>query len=112
MQREPELELGLMTLVGEVVDSKCYLGAMKPGRGKPHRACAVRCISGGIPPLLRVEDHAGNVDLLLLVTSDGDSLPMEVLDRVAEPVEITGNVVRSGDRLLLHADLSSYRLLR
>ncbi len=111
LQRETELELGRMTLVGEIVDSKCYLGVMKPGRGKPHRACAVRCISGGIPPVLRVEDHNGNVDLFLLVTSDGDSLPMDVLDLVAEPVEIIGQVVRSGERLLLRADLSSYRRL-
>ena len=35
----------------------CFLGVMKPGRSKPHRACAVRCISGGIPPF-KVPGHA------------------------------------------------------
>jgi hypothetical protein len=46
--------LGRQTLVGEIVDSKCYLGVMNPGQLTPHRACAIRCISGGIPPVLLV----------------------------------------------------------
>ena len=112
LRRESEVELGRMTLVGEVVDSKCHFGVMKPGRSKPHRACAIRCISGGIPPVLRVEDEAGKVEYFLLVAADGSSLTMNVLDLVAEAVEITGNVSRLGDRLLLHADLSSFRRLR
>ena len=44
------IDLGMTTLSGEIVDSKCYLGVMNPGNGKVHRDCAVRCISGGIPP--------------------------------------------------------------
>ena len=43
-------DLGTATLTGEIVDSKCYLGVMNPGRGKVHRDCAARCLSGGIPP--------------------------------------------------------------
>jgi len=39
--------------VGEIVDSKC-LGVMTPGQLTTHRACAIRCISGGIPPVLHV----------------------------------------------------------
>src|SRR6266403_3549555 len=54
--------LGTMTLTGEIVDSKCYLGVMNPGRGKVHRDCASRCISGGIPPIFVTTDTA---------TSDG-----------------------------------------
>src|SRR4051812_33737737 len=37
--------LGKVSLQGEIVDSKCYLGVMNPGHGKVHRDCAVRCIS-------------------------------------------------------------------
>ena len=33
----------------------------------------------------------------------------DVLDRVAEPLEITGDVVRHGDLLVLYADPASYR---
>ncbi|HXV75477.1 MAG TPA: hypothetical protein VD788_04095, partial [Candidatus Polarisedimenticolaceae bacterium] len=71
--------LGTMTLAGEIVDSKCHLGVMKPGRGKTHRACAVRCISGGSPPLLRVEDRTGRVELFLLVDEAGASVNRRVL---------------------------------
>lgn len=112
LQRGPALELGRLTLVGEIVDSKCHLGVMKPGRGKPHKACAIRCISGGIPPVLRVEDGAGNFDYLMLVTTDGQSVNQDVLDFVAEPVEISGRVVRRDNLLILYADPSSYRRLQ
>jgi hypothetical protein len=106
-----EIDLGEMTLTGEIVDSKCFLGVMKPGRLKPHRSCAVRCISGGIPPVLLVRDAQGNAGYFLLVSSTGEAVNQDVLDRVAEPVEITGRVVRLGEMLLLKADPSSYRRL-
>ena len=47
------------TLDGEIVDSKCYLGVMNPGNLETHRGCAIRCISGGIPPMLVVRDEIG-----------------------------------------------------
>ncbi|MBL8234879.1 MAG: hypothetical protein JNL98_40640, partial [Bryobacterales bacterium] len=39
-------------LEGEIVDTKCYLGVMNPGAGKTHRACAARCLHGGVPAAL------------------------------------------------------------
>ena len=48
-----------VTLSGEIVDSKCFMGVMKPGEGKVHRACAAMCIAGGIPPVLVVEKSDG-----------------------------------------------------
>src|SRR5206468_3964392 len=53
------IDLGLVTLAGEIVDSKCYLGVMNPGNGKVHRDCAARCISGGIPPMFVAKDSSG-----------------------------------------------------
>ena len=38
----PDHSLGSVALKGEVVDPKCFFGVMKPGDGKPHRACAIR----------------------------------------------------------------------
>jgi hypothetical protein len=102
-------ELGQVTLVGEIVDSKCFLGVMKPGRGKPHRACASLCIRGGIPPLLRVETAAGEHADYLLVNADGGAVNHQILDWVAEPVEITGHLRRLGDLLVLAADPATYR---
>ncbi len=106
-----EVALGSHTLRGRIVDSKCYLGIMKPGATKPHRACATVCIRGGIPPLLLVADEAGPVAQLLLVGADGRAVNAEVLDMVDEPVEITGEVVRRDDLLVLYADPSTYRRL-
>lgn len=48
--------VGQTQLAGEVIDPKCYFGVMKPGEGKTHRSCAIRCISGGIPPMLKTTD--------------------------------------------------------
>ncbi len=100
------------TLVGEIVDSKCYLGVMNPGRLAPHRACAVRCISGGIPPVLLVRQQDGPPLYFLLVSSDGHPVNKEVLDMVAQPLEITGQVTRQAGLLILRADPATYRRLK
>jgi hypothetical protein len=101
--------LGQLTLRGEIVDSKCYFGVMKPGRGKPHRACASLCIRGGIPPVFVVQENSGPSSHLLLVGSDGRAVNQEILEMVAEPLEITGEVVQMGDQWILKADPESYR---
>ncbi len=113
-ERQPAnaIDLGEHTLVGEIVDSKCYLGVMKPGREKTHRACAVRCISGGVPPILRTTNAEGEVLHLLLVGVDGGPLNKKILQFVAEPVEIFGTIQRHGDQLALLVDPSSIRRLR
>jgi hypothetical protein len=103
--------LGELTLAGEIVDLKCYLGVMKPGRGKPHRACAANCIRGGIPPVLVVDDEEAPARHFMLV--DGSERPVNerVLDVVAEPIEITGEVVRKDNLYYLKADPGTYRRL-
>ena len=110
--RQKEGDLGLHTFTGEIVDSKCFLGVMKPGRRKPHRACATRCISGGIPPALLVETRVGESELLLLVDGKGRAVNDRILELVAETVEITGRLRRRSDRLFLAADPSTYRRIR
>lgn len=106
------ISLGRQTLIGEIVDSKCFLGVMNPGQLAPHRACAIRCISGGVPPLLLVRQEDGSAHCLLLVSSDGKLVNQQVLDRVAEPVQITGEVERQGDLLVLRADPATYRRVK
>ncbi len=56
-----------------------------------------------------VRDQDEQPRSFLLVSREGRSVNREVLDLVAEPVEITGRVVRWGDLLVLHADPSTYR---
>ena len=102
------IALGKQTLIGEIVDSKCFLGVMNPGQLTPHRACAIRCISGGVPPVLLVRQRDGPAIYLLLVSADGKPVNKQVLDMVAEPVEITGEVERQGELLILRADPATY----
>jgi len=105
------IALGRQTLTGEIVDSKCFLGVMNPGQLLPHRACAIRCIRGGVPPVLLVRPKAGPAIYLLLVAADGKPVNQQVLDLVAEPVQITGDVERQGDWLILRANPATYRRL-
>ena len=103
------ISLGRQTLTGEIVDSKCFPGVMNPGQLTPHRACAIRCISGGIPPVLLVRQKNGPAIYLLLVSADGQPVNQQVLGLVAEPVAITGEVERRGELLILRADPATYR---
>ena len=96
--------IGEAILRGEIVDSKCYLGVMKPGRDKPHRACAALCIRGGVPPMLLVEEANGAQHHFLLMNADGESIGRDVLDLVAEPVRITGQEYRLADLRILATD--------
>ena len=104
---EPE-PLGRVTLEGEIVDSKCHLGVMVPGEGRTHRGCAVRCISGGAPPLLVAHDSAGTTMRLLLTDAGGGPVGSRILDLVAVPVRITGEMSRRAGLLYLAADPSTY----
>jgi len=97
------MDLGQVQLVGEIADSKCYLGVMDPGFAAPHRACAVRCISGGVPPVLIHRHPDGSARTLLIVGPEGEAIGKQLLDRVAEPVEVNGRLERRGDQLVLFA---------
>ncbi len=96
-----------VTLRGEILDSKCYLGAMKPGDGKGHKACATLCVTGGIPPLLLSWDPDGTVRHLLLVDADGGSAREVVQALMGEPVAVTGRLGRIGDIETLAIDATS-----
>jgi hypothetical protein len=69
----------------------------------------VRCISGGAPPAFVARDASGETRVLLMVGSDGRALNREVLPFVAEPLEISGELVRSGSHLILKAEPARFR---
>lgn len=104
--------LGKFTLKGEIVDSKCYLGVMNPGQSKPHRDCAVACLRGGIPPLFIVKDSAENTSELWLLSQNGESVNQAILDFVAEPIEIEGEVSRLGDQLFFKINPNQIKRLQ
>ena len=94
------VNLGSATLTGEIVDSKCYLGVMNPGRGKVHRDCAARCVSGGIPPALLTSTG----EIFLLVNHDGKPFPQDFLRQlVGELVVIRGDLIRRGETKIMQA---------
>jgi hypothetical protein len=72
----------------------------------------VRCISGGVPPVLLVRETNGTARYLLLVSREGKPVNKQVLEFVAEPVRITGELVRQGEMLMLRADPSTYARVR
>jgi hypothetical protein len=89
-----------VVLRGEILDAKCYLGAMKPGIGRGHKACAMLCIEGGIPPVLLTIGADGSRRYHLLADETGAGLAGDRLDEilplVAERVEVSGVESRVG----------------
>lgn len=95
-------DLGLQKIKGEIIDPKCYFGVMKPGEGKVHRDCAIRCILGGIPPVLKVMNEKGEKNYYLLVGPNGEKMNEAVQAYVAEPVELEARAVQQDDWVILY----------
>lgn len=103
--------LGTYTLKGEIVDSKCYLGAMRPGEGKTHMACANICIMGGVPPMFVIYDEQGVSDILMLADEQGQSLVGRVSDYTSLFVSIEGEVEQRGDLKVFRINNQSINIL-
>ena len=101
---------GRWRLVGEICDGKCETGAMRPGNGLAHRACAMLCLAGGVPPVFVTAGPVEGVGFLLLAGPDGDPLPAALRTLTALRVEIDGTLERRGDLFLFHADPAGARL--
>ena len=101
--------IGSLSLEGFIMDSKCFFGVMKPARGKTHKACASLCIRGGIPPSFWARSSDGRESIMLMTDSNGDPLGEDILPLVADPVSVTGEVIRVGDLLQLRANASDFR---
>lgn len=99
----PLEDFGPITLTGELVDTKCYLGVMRPGTGKVHRACAVNCLAGGVPPglLVRTGDDSDTVFLL----ADAVGAPLTIDPQWAgRTLTVTGSLAKLKDVHVLKAD--------
>ncbi len=100
-----------MTLQGEIIDPKCYFGVMKPGKGKIHRSCAVRCISGGIPPVLATTDNNNISQYYLLTDLEGNLINEAILPFIGKPSEITGIVERMDDWFLMKINVNDIKVI-
>lgn len=106
----PHLQRELMgprTITGEIVDSKCWMGAMNPGEGPTHRLCALRCLRGGLPPMISGVDPEGQPVAALLTGPGGVRMDSVLWSFTAARVRVTGPVHRIGTLLLLETDPAS-----
>ena len=103
------VSLGDVTLAGEIADSKCFLGVMKPGEGTVHKACAEVCLLGGIPTMLVVRDQRDIRYGYILTLPDGGSASKLLSERAADDVEIHGELMQKGDLLYLRMSSDSIR---
>ncbi len=108
---EPATDLGRWRLAGEICDGKCYAGAMKPGAGLAHKACANLCILNGLPPVLVMETPVEGAMVLLLAAQDGGPIPEALYDMTAIPVEMEGTLERRDDLLIFRIDTGSVKTL-
>lgn len=88
---------GPQTLTGEIVDSKCWTGAMNPGEGKSHKGCGSLCLLGAIPALFITSGNVGATRWFVLADVDGNPLGEEMRAHVGERLSLSGNVIDAPD---------------
>jgi hypothetical protein len=97
LRRSAPIPLGRVTLHGEIVDAKCYLGAMRPGTGVTHHGCAVLCLKGGIPPLFVARNAGAGPTTYLPVSESFGPMPEDLFDSAGQPVAVDADVERYDD---------------
>jgi len=95
---------GPVTLRGELVDTKCFLGVMRPAVGKCHRACAIRCLSGGVPAAILARGEDGREALVMLAAPKDRELRLDV--------QWAGRDIEAKGSLEYHDDLPVLRVER
>lgn len=106
------VSLGRWKLTGEICDGKCYAGAMRPGRGLAHKACADLCLTGGIPPVFVSSGPVGGRNFFLMADTEGNLLGDEINTLLALYVEVEGEVEQLDDLMIFKVDLATARLLK
>jgi len=108
----PEEDLGPHASLGEILDAKCWFGAMRPGHGVTHKSCAVLCVRGGLP--LAFGDPigcGGSAQVSLLLDERGRPHGPGLLRFIGAPVLASGRRVRRHGLVELRAPLSGLRLV-
>lgn len=103
--------LGPATLRGQIIDSKCWLGVMRPGEGPVHKGCATLCILGGLPPMLMTRDADGATRAYLLTGPNGEAANEAVAAYVADPIAISGTIEQRGAFAYFKADFATLKRL-
>lgn len=103
-------DLGRWRLTGEICDGKCLAGAMRPGTGLAHKACAVLCLDGGAPPVFVSTAPVEGEVFFLLGDAQGGPIPRDLLAWTAQLVTLEGRIERRGDLMVFLADPASAAL--
>lgn len=106
------VDLGRWRITGEICDGKCLAGAMRPGTGLAHKACANLCLIGGAPPVFVATGRVDGAAFFLLGDAAGGPVSGAVLSRTAVLVEAEGRVERRGGIHVFRIDPASVRLAR
>ncbi|WP_462249285.1 hypothetical protein [Ekhidna sp.] len=101
---------GYKELSGEIVDPKCFFGVMNPADKAIHRSCAIRCISGGMPPLLAIREGGKFVDYYFLHGAEMESIAQEILPFVGIPIKVQGEVATYDDWKSIVVDVNDIAL--
>jgi len=103
--------IGTWRVQGEICDGKCLAGAMNPGRGLAHKACANLCLEGEIPPVFVSSQPVEGQEFMLIGNADGGPFGKELYDYVGHFVDIEAKIEKRGDVLVLLVDLNKVRLI-
>lgn len=108
---DPSVRVRIRTVrvLGELVDSKCHLGVMKPGEGPLHRDCAVRCLLGAVPPMISVR---GTATRLALIRADGGPFFSDFPALAGRPLRVRGTLVSQGARRFLAVNPDDIEFVR
>ncbi len=106
----PARDLGTWRITGEICDGKCLAGAMRPGTGIAHRACANLCITSGVPPVFLATGPIEGQNHLLLGDPGGGPLAERFRALTALHVTLEGVVEQRGDLLIFKPDLAGARV--
>jgi hypothetical protein len=99
--------LGPVVMRGEIVDSKCHLGVMKPGEGPAHRDCAVRCLLGRVTPMFVPSGHDRATGRLALVDPDGRPFTESLETIAGRPLTVHGTLLARGPQRFLAIERSA-----
>ena len=90
-------DLGTWRLSGEICDGKCYAGAMRPGTGLAHKACANLCIIGGTPAVFVSKGEVDGSSFFMLSDEQGNPLDDRLFGITAVLLSAEGQIEKRGD---------------
>ena len=79
-----EGEGGTTTLIGELIDTACFVASDGGAKGEAHAECAAKCLSTGIPAGI-LPEGGGTDDLLFLLTN-----PVPFAEYAAQTIKVEG----------------------